>query len=117
MGTFPNITICIPCYNNQKVIKEAIDSTLSQNYLDKEILVIDDCSTDMTVEVVESYGTKVRLIKNERNLGIGKNLVKGLDNARGWNVIFLCADDVFTGPDVVEDYVKIFDTYPEIGII
>lgn len=109
------LTIAIPTYNSSKTIRETIQSALSQNYPLKEILIIDDCSTDDTVEKAMEY--PVRVIVNTRNLGIGFNLVKLMDEAKGRYVVYLCSDDVFADPRVCGDIVRIFDAKPEIGVI
>lgn len=111
----PKITIAIPAYNNEETIHEAIATSLNQEYPDKEILVIDDCSTDKTAEVARSY--PVRVIINEKNLGIAKNLEKLMTEAQGRFMIYLCADDVFTCPQVVGDVVQIFNHNQNIGVI
>lgn len=110
------ITIGIPTHNSSKTIKETIESALSQEYPAKEILIIDDASTDNTVEIIKQY-PQIRLIQNEVNLGIGKNLVKLLDNCSTRYIMYLSSDDLITHPKVVSDIVRIFDKNTEIGII
>ena len=58
-----SVSVIIPVFNGEKHIAEAIDSVLCQDYSPLEVLVIGDGSTDNTIEIVESYGHKVRLIK------------------------------------------------------
>ena len=73
------ISVCIPLYNAEKFIAKTIESVLAQTRRDFELLVIDDGSTDSSVEIVESYkDARIRLLKNETNgtlceLGIGTN--------------------------------------------
>lgn len=109
------LTIAIPVYNSEKTIADSIESALSQEYPLKEVLVIDDCSTDRTVEIVKKY--PVRLIENPVNLGIGRNLKKLMDNAEGKYVVYLCGDDQFTHEKVCNDIVHIFDTHSDVGVI
>jgi glycosyltransferase involved in cell wall biosynthesis len=113
----PIITIAIPAYNQSKVIRDSIESALEQRTRKNlcEILVIDDCSKDNTAEIVRSY--PVRLIVNEENIGIGANLVKLMENAKGHYIIYLCGDDSFTHPMVVSDYVNQFYANPRLGIV
>lgn len=111
----PKLTIAIPAYNSAKTIRESIKSALDQNYSLKEVLVIDDCSTDDTVNIAKSMGARV--VRNEYNLGIGLNLASLMDEAYGKYVIYLCSDDLFADPNVCADVVKIFDAKPEIGVI
>jgi glycosyltransferase involved in cell wall biosynthesis len=118
METFmPNIkiTIAIPAYNSEKTIRESIESALAQVYPLKEILVINDGSTDRTAEIARSY--PIRVLDNEKNIGIGLTLERLMREARGRYVIYLCSDDIFTHPLVVTDYIEIFDAQSDIGII
>lgn len=64
------VSVIIPVYNREKTIKKAIESVLGQTYTDLEVIVVDDCSTDKTIEVVESIEDKrVRLVKSPENGG------------------------------------------------
>jgi len=110
------ITIAIPAYNNEEHIAQAIESALAQEYPMKEILVCDDCSTDKTVEIANSY-PGVKVIKNSFNMGIGNNLGMLMSKSQGKYIIYLCADDLFANSKAVSDYVKIFDRMPDIGVI
>ena len=110
------LTIAIPAYNAEKTIQESVISALSQEYPLKEVLVIDDGSTDNTVKVVKNIPA-VRLIESKPNRGIGTTLVNLMDHAHGKYVVYLCADDVFTNTRVCNDIVKIFDEDSGIGII
>lgn len=109
------LTIAIPCYNSSKTIRESIESAIRQEYPLKEILIIDDCSTDDTVKIALEYS--VRVIVNTKNLGIGGNLTRCMQEAAGRYVLYLCGDDVFTNTLVASDVVRIFDTSPGIGVI
>lgn len=109
------LTIAIPAFNSSKTIRESIESALAQNYPLKEVLIIDDASTDNTVEICKEY--PVRVIKNEYNLGIGLNLASLMDEAYGRYIVYLCSDDIFANKRVCSDIVKIFDTRSDIGVI
>lgn len=109
------LTIAIPAHNNSKHISEAIKSAQAQTYRKKEILVIDDCSQDNTVQIAKDLG--VRVIVNEVNLGIGKNLEKFFDESLGGYLVFLCADDIFTHPEVCNDIVQAFHQDLKIGVV
>jgi len=112
----PKLTICIPAYNSERTLAESIESALEQNYPDKEVLVIDDGSTDATAQVARLYD--VRLILNEKNEGIGLTLAKLMKEAQGKYVIYLCADDVFTDKRFAGDVVHQFDTGDsDIGVL
>lgn len=111
-----NLTIAIPAYNNAKTIGEAIESALAQEYPSKEIMVVDDCSTDDTVKIAMSY-PGVRVTVNPENFGIGVNLLSCMKQAKGKYILYLCADDVFTSNKVAGDVCKIFNHSTTIGVI
>ena len=70
----PLVSICIPSYNGEKWIREAIDSALAQTYKPLEIVIVDDASTDNTLEIIQSYrDPRIRIEVNKKNLGQNKN--------------------------------------------
>lgn len=95
------VSIIIPSYNSSKTIVESLNSVLEQTYTNFEIIIVDDCSTDDTVSIVESYIIKhndirIRLIQLEINTGspaVPRNI--GLDNAKGDFIAFLDSDDLW----------------------
>ena len=98
---FYMISVIIPTYNGASTIYRAIDSVTSQTYNDWQVVVVDDCSTDNTINIVEQefknyYGDKIKIIKNEENKGVGISRKIGVDNADGEFLIFLDADDKLT---------------------
>lgn len=71
-------------YNSEDYLKEAIDSILGQTYANLEFIIIDDASTDRSLDIVKSYNDKrILLIKNEVNIGLAASLNKGIEIARG----------------------------------
>jgi teichuronic acid biosynthesis glycosyltransferase TuaG len=101
----PQVTIVTPAYNAQKYIAATLDSVLAQTFRDFEVLVIDDCSTDSTPDIVRSYAERdrrIRLIRLAANRGApaGPRNV-GVGEARGEWVAFLDADDLWH-PDKLE---------------
>jgi len=91
----PFISICIPCFNNEEFIADTLESVLNQIFADFEVLVVDDNSTDQTVGVIERYNDRrLRLIRNEQNLGLVRNWKKALSYAEGKYVKLLCGDDL-----------------------
>lgn len=89
-----NISVIIPNYNYGRFIGEAIESALAQTLPPVEIIVVDDGSTDNSVEIVESFGGKVKLIR-QQNGGVGKARNVGAANSTGEFLAFLDADDVW----------------------
>lgn len=91
------ISVIIPLYNGEKFIEEAILSVLHQTYQNFEIIVMDDCSTDNSYNIIKSFDdTRIKYVKNEQNLGLAKNLAKGINLAKGEYICLLGQDDMFT---------------------
>jgi len=88
------VSIIIPTYNGAKYIKETIDSCLNQSYKNIEIIVVDDCSSDSTVEILKSYENKINLTINKTNQGIVKNLNNMTLGVESEYFIFLGHDDI-----------------------
>lgn len=110
------ISIMIPAYNSAKTIRESIDTALAQSCPYKEVVVVDDGSTDDTVSIAKSY-EGVRVVANAENMGIGVNLANCFLEAKSQYVLFLCGDDIFAGPHVASDVVAIFDNQHDVGVI
>ena len=104
------ISVIIPMYNAEKYIGECLDSIFAQTFSDYEIIVVDDCSTDKSCEVVENYIPKfenrLRLIKSEKNSGgcpgTPRNI--GIGISRGKYLMFVDADDAITSTALEELY-------------
>jgi len=91
----PLVSVCIPAYNNASYIKETIDSILNQTYQNIELVVVDDNSTDNTYEIVSNIQDKrVKVYKNEKNLGMSGNWNRCLELVTGDFVKLICADDL-----------------------
>lgn len=90
-------TIIVPVYNSEKFIKKCISSILNQNFFDYEIIIINDCSTDASNRICSAFRqdnlNKIKLIKNDKNLGAGQSRNLGLKYASGKYIIFLDSDD------------------------
>jgi len=89
----PLLSVIIINYNYAPFLTRCIDSALAQEWLDKEVLVVDDCSTDRSRDVIGSYGNKVIPVLQSRNRGHGAGMNAGFRHSRGDIVIFLDADD------------------------
>ena len=98
--TVPAISIIIPMYNVEKYVGECLDSILNQTFTDYEVIAVDDCSTDKTCEVVESYlprfNGKLQLIRSEKNSGghVGIPRNKGMRYSIGDYLYFMDSDDI-----------------------
>lgn len=95
LGTPPLVSVCIPVYNCEAFIEAAIRSVLAQTFQDFEIVVVDNASPDRTVEVVSGIkDCRIRLIRNETNLGPCKNWNISMEQARGKYIKMVGADDI-----------------------
>lgn len=101
------ISIIMTSYNYAKYIQEAIISVKNQTYTNWELIIIDDASSDNSVEIIEKYlsDPRVKLVINEKNLGLAKTLQKGISYAEGKWLAFLESDDIFM-PNSIEEKMK-----------
>jgi glycosyltransferase involved in cell wall biosynthesis len=90
----PLVSVIIPTYNRASYLKEAIDSVLSQDFRDFELIVVDDGSTDGTPNLLESYGGSLRCLYQEHR-GVSAARNTGISHAKGTYVAFLDSDDLW----------------------
>lgn len=92
------VTVAIPLYNAEKYIARCLQSVLSQTYQHYEILVIDDCSTDNSPQIVEQIASQcsnpIRLVRQEVNKGVGEARNRAIDEAQGDYLYFIDSDDI-----------------------
>ena len=91
------VSIIMPSYNTGRYIAESIRSILAQTYADWELLIVDDCSSDDTDEVVAQFlgDERIRYFKNERNSGAAVSRNRALREAKGRWIAFLDSDDLW----------------------
>ena len=93
----PLVSVVMSVYNCEEYIRESIDSILAQTFQDFEFVIINDCSTDKTTEILLGYeDPRVILINNEKNLGVTKSLNIGIRRARAKYIARQDADDIST---------------------
>lgn len=91
---YPLITVCIAAFNVELYIEECLDSVLNQSYLNLEILITDDCSTDGTLNLIKTYtDPRIRLISNDFNLGSNSSIANMYSKAKGELLCSVDADD------------------------
>ena len=94
----PLVSIITPLYNCEKYIEETILSVINQTYKNWEMIIVDDCSKDKGVEIVEKYqrlDSRIKLYKNEINLGGAGTRNKCIEKAKGKYIAFLDSDDLW----------------------
>lgn len=93
--TNPQVTVLMAVYNGGKYLKSSVQSVLNQTFRDFEFLIVNDCSTDDSVEIIESFNDKrVIIYHNEKNIGQTKSLNVGLRLAKGKYIARMDADDM-----------------------
>ena len=107
----------VPAYNGGELLRAAVASVLAQTYDDFELLVVDDCSNDGSADFLAAHDDpRIRLVRNERNLGQVPTLNRGLELARGEYVARLDQDDACL-PARLERQVAVLDCAPRVGVV
>lgn len=104
------VSIITPSYNTAKFIAETIRSVQAQTYKNWELLIVDDCSTDNTDEIVQEYmsDTRIKYLKNEKNSGAAVSRNRALREAKGKWIAFLDSDDLWT-PDKLQKQIEFME--------
>ena len=116
----PKVSVCIPTYNHARFLPETLDSVLKQDFADCEILVIDDCSTDDTKEIIMGYSDRDKRIRvkiNTVNIGMVNNWNLCLKEAKGFYIKYLMDDDLLASKDVLQKMVSPFDANPHVALV
>lgn len=109
------VSIITPAYNAEKYIEETIKSVLNQTYDNWELIIVDDKSTDNTINIVEKYtnDNRIKLYKNDENSGVAKSRNNGILFASGDYIAFLDADDLWENDKLEKqiDFIKNNESY------
>ena len=108
----PLVSVICLCYNHADYVTESLDSVLNQEYKNIEIIIIDDCSTDNSVPVIDEWLQKypsILFIKNKTNLGNTKSFNKALEIAKGAYIIDFATDDILM-PNCITQQIEKFST-------
>jgi glycosyltransferase involved in cell wall biosynthesis len=115
--TAPRVSVVMGAYNGETFLRPAIESVLNQTFRDFELIVIDDCSTDSTPQILREFkDDRIRVVRNERNLGIAGTLNHGIAIARGEYVALQDHDDVSL-PARLEYQVAFLDKNAQVGMV
>lgn len=103
----PRFSIIIPAYNVENYIEKAINSVKSQTFKNFEIIIVEDCSTDNTKEVIKKYKKEATIIYHKKNKCLGGARNSGIKVARGEYIVFLDSDDYLNNNEVLEKLDKL----------
>ncbi len=114
----PTISVMIPVLNGEAFLGRAIQSVLNQNFTDLELVVVDNCSTDRTNEIAQSYSSdaRVKVFRNDSTVSMYSNFNTAFKHSSGRYLKFLCADD-YLAPHALENYLQAIETSPEISLV
>lgn len=112
------MSLCIPVYNREALVSEAIRSALRQDIPNMEVVIVDNCSTDRTWDVIQEFtsDSRVRVIRNPTNLGLFGNFNRCLELARGEFIRFLCSDDRLKNGRLIEE-MKCLQKHPQATLL
>ena len=112
------VSFVVPSYRLAHLLRECVESILSQTFQDFEILIMDDCSPDATPEVARSFDDpRVRYVRHPANMGHLRNYNAGIEMSRGEYVWLISADDRLRRPYVLERFVEVLDRYQQVGYV
>ena len=110
------VSVMMPVYNGSKYIREAIDSVISQTHENWELIIVDDCSQDNTVEIIKRYtDPRIILLQNKTNSRTAVSLNKAIDKAKGKYLARMDQDDI-NYPNRFMKQVEFLDANPECGV-
>lgn len=113
----PKVSVVVAVYNAEEFIQSTIKSVLSQTFDDFELILLDDASSDASLSVMKQFNDKrIRVLQNDKNLGISKTRNKLLDAANGEYIAVLDHDDICL-PDRLKEQVKFLDNNPDIDMV
>jgi glycosyltransferase involved in cell wall biosynthesis len=115
----PLVSVLLPVYNRDSLVGDAIRSIQNQTFKDWELIILDDGSTDKTLEVCRSFeaqNPRIRVYSNEQNMGIGETRTRLISYATGEYLAIQDSDDV-SAPERLASELEVLQTRPEIGLV
>lgn len=112
----PKLSIICPSYNHENYVNDFIKSFINQTEKDIELIIIDDCSTDNTKNIIKSYDdNRIVFIENQFNMGINSTIKNGI-HASNADIFALCASDDILFPEYAETVINVFNKKPNIHL-
>ena len=112
----PAVSVIMNCLNSSRDLREAMNSLMAQTFTDFEVIFWDNCSTDESPAIAQSYGEKVRYFRGESIVPLGEGRNLALAQARGRYLAFLDCDDLWK-PTKLERQVALFEANPRVGLV
>jgi glycosyltransferase involved in cell wall biosynthesis len=111
------ISVCMTTYNGSQYVEKQIHSILSQLSVNDELIIVDDCSMDNTINLIKKItDSRIHLSQNSQNLGVIKNFEKAICQAKG-DIIFLSDQDDIWMPDKVKEVTSVFTQRQEVTLV
>lgn len=108
----------MPTYNGAQYLKQTLESLLSQNHSDFEIIICDDNSTDNTLEIVKSFNdVRIKIFAFDKNIGYPGNLNRCLEKASGEIIFLMGQDDVLLSNGIFKKVMELFEEHPDVGAL
>ncbi|MGX8712365.1 MAG: glycosyltransferase family 2 protein [bacterium] len=115
----PAVSIVLPCYNGADFLAQSIDSVVAQTFADWELILVNDCSTDNSLEIMQRYASadsRIRIINNEHNLKLPGALNRGFREAKGKYLTWTSHDNRMA-PTMLEEFVNYLDANSDKGLV
>jgi len=119
MISTPLVSVITPVYNREKYLVKCIESILNQTYENFEFIIIDDNSSDLTVNIIKDYllrDSRIKFLENNKNLGATLSFNRGLDIAKGKYIARMDSDDI-SFPDRFKKQVDIFESWHDLEVL
>ena len=119
MTNNPLVSVILPSHNREKYISQTIESCLAQTYTNFELIIIDDCSSDTSVDIIKTYAARdqrIKLIRNSANKKLPATLNIGFRVAKGEYYSWISDDNLFV-PNALEVMVETLDVNQEVGLV
>ena len=113
------ISVVMPVYNGEKYLKQSIESVIWQSYKDWELIIVNDCSTDSSRDIMQSYAdidSRIRIVDNSSNLKLPMSLNAGFREARGEYLTWTSDDNLYK-VNAFEELAGYLENNPEIGLV
>ncbi len=117
--TSPKISVVMPVYNREKYVRAAIESIIGQTYTNWEFIIVDDGSTDKTLEILQEYANqdkRIKILQNGENQGIAFSRNRGVQASSGKYIAVMDSDDI-SFPKRLATEVEFMESHPQVVVV